>query len=152
MQKNKEFAYISGFVIVWGIINRLFSHAATSMEARLFHSGHAADWWVIVLLYWVADTAIVIGFARLMRQPFGFQMPPKFPFFLLASDLAVEMLLLHLTLLCFDTNFYPYIALTGLKFLPQLLFSLMILWFITGLIRYRKIALLFGSITNIRPQ
>ena len=86
----RKWSYVVLCAAAWTFLYGLFLHLESSVEPSMFKNGQEAHWWIVVLLYWVSDTAIVLFFARLVARPFGFRMPERFPFFQFGGDVAVS--------------------------------------------------------------
>lgn len=124
----------------WMYLNRQYAHLESNVEPAMFASGHQSRWWMILVLYWLADTAIFLCLGKIVARPFGLRMPSGFPYFQVGTDLAVFVFLMHL---CFaSTDRYVFAALVpvGLMILPQAFFLVLLAWFATALGRYRQLA------------
>jgi len=123
----------------WACLYGLFLHLESDVEPGMFTNGQQSHWWTIVLLYWIADTALVLCFAWIVARPFGFRMPPGFPFFQFGGDLAVLVLLVHIAWLCTDRYLFASLKSVGLATSPRLFIFLGLAWAIVALMKYRQL-------------
>ncbi len=140
MTKVKRWLYIILCGGGWACLYGLFLHLESNAEPALFANGQQDRWWLIVLLYWISDTALVLGFAWIVGRPFGFRMPPGFPFFQFGGDLAVLVLLVHMAWLCSDRYLFASLKSVGLEVSPRLFIFLGLLWAFVALMKYKQLA------------
>jgi hypothetical protein len=140
MTKLKKWIGIFLCIGSWAWLYGFFLRLERTVEPQMFANGHQGRWWAIVLLYWIADTAVLLCLAWLVRKPFGFRLPDGFPFFQYAADVFVVMLLGHLAWLCTDHQLYPSLYSAGLTSLPQVFIYLMFAYGVVMVIKYRQIA------------
>jgi len=126
--------------LAWAGLYGLFLHLEKSLETTLFANGRQAQWWTIVFLYWITDTAIILCFAKTIARPFGFRQPLNFPFFQFASDLAVLVLLLHIAWTCTDKYLVVSLNSVGPAALGWIFLVLGIAWATVAFIKYRQLA------------
>ena len=132
----------------WACLYGLFLHLELKVEPDMFAKGQQGHWWAIVLLYWLADTAVVLCFAWIVARPFGLRIPPGFPFFQFGCDLAVLVLLVHIAWLCSDRYLFASLQPIGLAASSRLFIFLGLAWAIVALMKYRQLA----DIVRRRPQ
>jgi len=138
--RMKVLAFVSLCVVAWAVIYGVFLHAEATTEMQLFRSGNQRLWWIIVLIYWIVDSAVVLCFAYLVRRPFGYRMAPDFPFFQFGLDVVVLVFLVHLAWLCTDHFLSPALASVGLGVLPPFLIIIAFAWIAVSAIRYRSLS------------
>lgn len=140
MEKLKKWMGIFLCAASWAWLYGFFLRLEANVEPQMFAKGQGSHWWGIVLLYWIADTTIALCLAWLVRQPWGFRLPTRFPFFQYAADVLVVMLLVHLTWLCTDHHLYPSLDSAGLAKLPSVLTCLLFAYGIVMVVKYRQLA------------
>jgi hypothetical protein len=148
MTKLKRWTGIIVCGAAWTWLYGFFLHLESNLEPQMFAKGQGRHWWGIVLLYWVVDTAVLLSLARFVARPFGFRMPPGFPFFQFAADGAVLVLLIHVSWLCTDHQLYPRLYSAGLAMLPWAFIYLGFAWGIVALMKYRQLV----GILRRQPQ
>jgi hypothetical protein len=139
MTKLKKWIGIFLCIAAWAWLYGFFLRLEANVEPQMFAKGQGGRWWGIVLLYWIADTAVLLCLAWIVRRPFGFRMPPGFPFFQFAADGTVLVLLIHLSWLCTDHHLYPSLYCAGLAILPRVFICLSFAWAIIMLMKYRQL-------------
>lgn len=144
MTKQKKWLNIVVCVAAWYWLYGFFLHMESNVEPQMFARGQAARWWGIVLLYWIADTAVIICLAWIVRRPFGFRLPAGFPFFQYAADVFVVILLVHLAWLFTDHHLYPSLHSAGLAILPRVFIFLALAWGIVALIKCKQLIGIVG--------
>jgi len=140
MTKVEKWVYTFLCAGAWACLYGLFLRLESKLEPALFARGEQTYWWDIVLLYWIVDTAVVLCFARIVARPFGFRMPPGFPFFQFATDVAVVVFLVHAAWFCTDRYLLESLAAAGLAILPRLFILLGLTWATFALLKYRQLA------------
>jgi hypothetical protein len=140
MTKLQKWIGIIGCGAAWTWMYGFFLRLETNVEPQLFAKGQGSHWWGIVLLYWIADTALLLCLAWIVRRPFGLRLPDGFPFFQYAADVVVIMLLAHLAWLCTDHQLYPSLYSAGLTKLPWVLACLLFAYGVVMVIKYRQLA------------
>lgn len=138
MTNLKRWSYVILLGAIWSLLYGSFLRLESGIEPGLFANNRQAYWWLIVLSYWLADTLVVLCFARTIARPFGLPMPPEFPFFQFGSDLAVLVLLVHIAWACTDRYLFPDLKSLGLATLPALFLSIATAWAIIGFLKYRQ--------------
>jgi len=144
MTNLKKWVGIFLCVAAWAWLYGFFLRLEKTVEPQMFANGHQGRWWVIVLLYWIADTVILLCLAWIVRRPFGFRMPHGFPFFQFAADGAVLVLLIHVSWLCTDHQLYSSLYSAGLESLPGVFICLSFAWGIVALMKYRQLTGILG--------
>jgi hypothetical protein len=139
MTKLKRWLLIFVCLGTWAWLYGLFLRLEKTVEPKLFATGHQGQWWALVLLYWIADTAVLLCFARIAARPFGFRMPSGFPFFQFAADASVLLLLVHVAWLCTDHHLYPGLYSAGLASLPSVFIYLALAWGVVALMKYKQL-------------
>jgi hypothetical protein len=139
MTKLKKWTGIFLCAASWTWLYGYFLRLEANVEPQMFANGQGSHWWGIVLLYWIADTAIALCLAWLVRKPWGFRLPADFPFFQYAADVFVVMLLVHLAWLCTDHQLYPSLYSAGLASLPRVFIYLLFAWGIVMVMKYRQL-------------
>jgi hypothetical protein len=71
MPKLKKWIGIFVCVAAWAWLYGFFLRLEKTVEPQMFANGHQGRWWAIVLLYWIADTVILLCLAWIVRRPFG---------------------------------------------------------------------------------
>ncbi len=139
MAKMNKWLWLLLCVGGWASLYGLFLHLESDMEPTMFANGQQGHWWTIVLSYWIADTAIVLTFARIVARPFGLRMPPGFLFFQFGSDLAVLVFLVHIAWLCSDRYLFASLKSVGLAISPRLFILLGLAWAVVALMKFRQL-------------
>lgn len=140
MSKMKKWLYLLLCAAGWATLYGIFLHLESDVEPAMFANGQQGHWWIIVLVYWVADTALLLSFARIVARPFGLRMPAGFPFFQFGCDLAVLVFLVHIAWLCSDQYLFANLKSAGLATSPRLFILLGFAWAIVALMKYRQLA------------
>jgi hypothetical protein len=150
MAKMKKWLYLFLCVAGWASLYGFFLHLESDVEPVMFANGQQGRWWMIVLLYWIADTVVLLCVARIVARPFGFRMPPGFPFFQFAADGAVLVLLVHIAWLCSDRYLFASLKSVGLASSPRLFIFLGLAWAVVALMKYRQLADLVRRVPQAR--
>ncbi len=94
------------YPILWGPLRLLYVAANRAYGTEAPEGNLSFIWWLLVLLWFMADVLLVLGLAFLRRKVTVDQTPPK-PFWYEISEIVPVWLLLHLSLLFFE---YPVAA------------------------------------------
>jgi hypothetical protein len=124
---------------VWAASYGVFLRLEKYIEPAMFASGHPGRWWIIVLGYWVTDTVVWVCTAYALQRPFGLKVPEGYPFFQFASDLAIVVLLVHISWLCTDSSLSRPLDSVGLTNLPWVFLFLAVLWGATALLKFLEL-------------
>src|SRR5947207_13552906 len=97
---RRTFLWIFVWATSYGLLMHFFDVSQTKWQGQLLDSGLGLIWWLVELLYFVANTALLLVSIYFSREPFGMTLPRSYPFWYLASDAAMLVFLVHLTWLC----------------------------------------------------
>jgi hypothetical protein len=146
MTRIKMWSGIFACFAVWIGLYGFYLRLEKTLEPKLFSAGQPGKWWTIVLLYWIIDTCLFLCLAWFAKRPFGFRLPPNFPFFQYGTDVFVLMLLVHLAWLCTDNHIYSGLDSAGLTPLPWVFTYLAFGWAFVAVMKYRQLANIFRRI------
>jgi hypothetical protein len=107
-------------VILTYVLGRLglevvYYRATFGMESRLASANHLSTWWLIFLLFPIADFALLAGLVWFVRLPLREKLGDRYPLRNILADLAILVLLISLTNLWTDPLVYPVMVNLGLE-------------------------------------
>jgi hypothetical protein len=104
MANRKQFGWIwLVYGVLWGVLRLLYIGANRAYVTGAPERDLSSAWWLLVLLYFLADVLLVLGLT-LLRRTLAVDDAPRMPFWYVASEIVPLWLLLHLSLLLFE---YP---------------------------------------------
>ena len=87
------------YPVLWGPLWLLYTKANRAYGTEMPDVPLTPVWWLLVLLFFLADVTLVLGLKFLSRMPAFSDTPPEESFWYEASEIVPIWFLLHLTLL-----------------------------------------------------
>lgn len=115
--------------IFWGVLRWLYILSIKTYTMAGLKGKLPAMWWLLTLLYFVADVWLVLGFVIIRRKLGGTNRLEKSIWYV-ASELVPIWFLLHLFLLVIDSSVSARLEQIGLGILEPIIF---VIFLITGL-------------------
>jgi hypothetical protein len=150
MSKTMKALTVCVAFVGWTALYRVFIWAERELQPVLFAAGLKWRWWSLVLLFWIGDTVLVISCAYLIKRPFGMRVPSGFPFWQVAIDIGILVLLVHLVWLCGDPRLLLALDSVGLGYLSLFFIVLVGCWILISILRYRALRRMHG--TGQKPE
>jgi len=116
----------------------VYSKLSESIEPTLFAQGRSSLWWMIVLLYWLIDAAIVIGLVAIYQWPIYPRRVDRMSILVLTSEIATVVLFFHLALLAKDLILHASLDSISLGWLPQFFLIIMSISMLVIFLKYER--------------
>jgi len=143
MTRRNAWVASIGFGLLWAGLRYVYIGVQGSSQLKEMNNSPNPLWLAIAVAYFLADLLLVLTYMYIVKSPLGQPLPKGFPFWYVASDAAVLVFLVHLSLLCAEHAVYMELESVGLSFAYLVFLLSAACWAVVSGMRYVSVRKLY---------